>query len=371
MTAKSEPVVTSNSSMAVTYRPRVLKDLVGQDHVVQQFTGMLNSRKFPSAILLSGMTGSGKTTFAQMIARYVNCDTLNACGKCRSCLYDSKSHPDLIVLNAGTDGRIDDIRSFVQTSRVAPVFRTRFMCIEEAHRCTGASLEALLLPTETPSKNTIWLFCTTNPDSILPTLSNRCVKFSMNRLDQKHIVKRLLRIGRAEGEDFKTEAGLEALKLIADMSDGSMRQAISLFESVLYAVRGGADLNSKTIISFVKEGEVDLDEATASLIAALLNNDLRASIKMVRMSGNVRGLLNKGRWLLDSLIGEKTKTQKFKSYTYRVFADIRAKLNLEFSLDQLLKLQIVFLEAELRLNSTSIDESVVLQTAIARYAFED
>jgi len=367
------PAATISGSLAVKYRPTKLKDLVGQNHLTVQLKGMFKTRAVPGAFLLEGQTGGGKTTVARIIHRYLNCETGKACGKCDSCRMDPRSHPDLISINAGTDGKVDDIRKLIKGARVAPYYNKRIILVDEAHKLTGAAAEALLVPLEEPSRDTIWIMCTTNPEKMLPTIVNRCVRFTMKAVEQDDLIKRLAFISDSEGSAIaKSEDGNEALSLIADFSNGSMRQAVALLESVLYAAAGGADISSKDVLSsFIQNSEVDLDKTAVSLVAAILNNDLKAAIRFVRLGGNTRGVISKSRWLVDYLIGAETKTAKYKPYSGRLFETVAKKKGIEIRLDALLMLQLTLVDTEMKLNSTSIDESVLLQTAIAKYAFDN
>tara|TARA_B100000700_G_scaffold88627_1_gene99990 strand:- start:108631 stop:109797 length:1167 start_codon:yes stop_codon:yes gene_type:complete len=376
-TSKSdkEPQVkgaATSQSLAVKYRPRKMKDLVGQNHITSQLKGMMKQNKVPGAFLLEGQTGGGKTTLARILHRYLNCEKGTACGKCESCRINPNSHPDLVSINAGENGRVDDIRKLIKGSKVAPYHNKRIILIDEAHKLTGASAEALLVPIEEPSRDTIWILCTTNPEKMLPTIVNRCTRFTMKPVEHEPIVKRLGDIAQKEGVDLSSESGVEALGLIADFSNGSMRQAIALLENVLYAAAGGADISSKDVLaSFIQNSEVDLDKAAVSLVAALMNNDLKGAIRFVRKAANPRGMLSKSRWLVDYLIGTKTKTAKFKPYSGRVFEKLAKDKGIEVRLDMLLMLQMALVDAEMKMNSTSIDESVLLQTAIAKFAFDN
>lgn len=239
-----------------------------------------------------------------------------------------------------------------------------------SHKLTGAAAEALLVPLEEPSSNTIWILCSTNPEKMLGTITNRCTRMALKPIEPDVIVKRLNQIAENESYDLSSENAQDALKVIADFSNGSLREAISLLEGVLYAVESGADIDTKDVVStFVQNSEVDLDKAAASLVAAMMNEDIKAAIKFVRKSGNVRGLVNKSRWLLDYIIGKMTKTAKFTPYSGRVFDSLIKNKGIEESLDTALHLQMMLVDAEFKMNSCSIDESVLMQTAIAKYAF--
>ena len=320
-----------------------------------------------------GPPGTGKTTTARIIHRYINCEEGNACGECHTCKTNPESHMDFTNISAGVNGKVDDIRSLIKSSKIAPYSNKRIIVIDECHQLTGASAEALLVPIEEPSNDTIWILCTTNPEKLKTTLVNRCVRLSMKPVEMMDIAKRLGSIAKKEGVNLvRSEEGKTALKTIADLSSGSMRTAISILESVLYAAAAGEDINSRDVINiYATSAEVDLDKASVSLIAALLNNDLKAAIKFIRVSGNVRGLVNKSRWLLDYLIGSKTSSAKFTPYSGRLFNELAKKKGISVNLSDVLQLQLILVKAEMTLNTTSIDESVILQTAIAEFAFEN
>lgn len=130
-----------SKSLAVKYRPKKLKDLVGQKPIVSILKGMFKKQQVPAAFLLEGHTGGGKTTLARIIHNYLNCEKGNACGKCSSCKMDAKTHPDLVNINAGTDGRVEDIRKLVKGANVAPMYNKRVIIIDE---CLTGETQVLL-----------------------------------------------------------------------------------------------------------------------------------------------------------------------------------------------------------------------------------
>ncbi len=362
---------TASKSLAVLYRPINLDSLVGQEHVSVQLRGMLKTGKIPSAILIEGTTGGGKTTTARIIARYLNCEKRTACGVCDSCrLINSKSHPDVQELNMGASGKVDDIRNLIRSSKSSPMFKRRVIILDEAHALTGASANALLVPIEEPSAKTVWILCTTNPEKMLDTLTNRCLRLTMKPIAPKTIVNQLAFIAKKEGVDLKNvDGGKQALKLITDFTNGSMREAISLLESVLYAVQGGANFSDKTVLSrFLSTSSIDLDDLSVKIVAATFKEDLVGVIKFIKQAGdNARGLLSKTRWLIDFIIADSVGTAKFKSYSGRKFFELAKKLEIEYNLPHLLRMQEVLIETEVKMNTTPISEMILLQSALGNF----
>lgn len=368
---KTEVKQIVSQSLAVKYRPRKFKDLVGQDVAVSVIKGMFKSGKFPGAILLEGQTGGGKTTVARMLLAYINCETQNACGKCASCSMGVETHPDLTYVNAGADGGVDNIRNLTKISKLSPRYHKRIVLIDECHKLTGAAAEALLVPLEEPSANTIWILCTTEPDSLKTTLRNRCSRITMRPLSKESAVLRLKHIVEQEGVKIKEKALDKCLNTIADISNGSMREAISLLEPVLFAIAGGADASDDTVIqTYVQNSEVDVDKAAAHLIMTMLQGKFKDSISIIRQTANHRAILYKVLTVLDFILGDMTGTAKFTPYSGRLFKEVVKKNNVKVSFNKVMMLMRFFTDCNIEFNRTAVGENFIIQSVIARYAEE-
>lgn len=369
---KKELEISATQALAVRYRPKQIEDLLGQKHVVTQIKGMRKKRQFPSTILVEGLHGAGKTTTARIIATMLNCSTLDNCGKCESCKLGT--HPDIHQLNMGADGKVDNIRKMIQSSRSAPMFRKRVFILDEAHNLTGAAAQALLVPLEEPSSNTVWILCTTDPDKMNPTILSRCTRLTMKAIEPDVIIDRLKDISKKEGVDLKKHKGGEdALQLIADMTNGHMRDSIALLESVIYAVASGEKFDTKNVLSsYIENCQANLDELAVKLLAAVLQHDLPNAIKFTREAkGNARGLLHKMRWLLDFLIASAVGSAQFTPYSGRLFLNFAKKKKMKYDLPSLLAIQQMLVELEMKYNSTSIDEGILMQTAFGNALVAD
>lgn len=373
MTKTSSPK-THIESLAVKYRPKILEDLVGQDHLVSQLRGMFKSGRVPSALLLAGPSGVGKTTTARMIARYLNCKnpdpaTHAPCGTCISCKYGD-GHPDFLELNIADTRGIDDVRALIASSKSMPVMgENRVYLLDECHQLTPQGAQALLKPLEEPPARTLWILATTNPEKLPATVRGRCHQFAVKPIEPPDLKRRLGRIARLEGVDTKAIEGWPSiLKIIADLSNGRMRDSIQMLESVIYALHSGKEVDAKSVIqSFLSSTEAELDESAARLLVGILDGNLKACLTEIRGSGNARGVLNKLRWLIVYLTDNSIGLAKFVPWSGKAFAKLAKEASLKINLAVLLGIQQLLIEIEARCNSLSLDDSIVMSAMVADF----
>lgn len=236
--------------------------------------------------------------------------------------------------------------------------------------CTPQAFQALLKPLEEPPAHTMWIAATTNPEKLPGTILGRCHKFSIRPISEETITKRLRVISKREGVDFKEiKGGIEVLRAIAGMSNGRMRDAIQSLESVLFAIGSGKEYSSKDLIAnFATSSEADLDRAAAATLVAILKGDAKTTITCIIDAGNVRGLINKLRWLVQSLVNQSVQRPFFKTYAWHTFGKmLSSNKDVKVRLSLLLEIQNMLCTTEMQLNSVSIDETVQLTSRVGQF----
>ena len=360
-------------SLAVEYRPKTIHDLVGQDHIVTQLKGMFKSGKMPQAILLHGDSGCGKTTTARIIARTLMCsnlgDDLRPCDTCMACLAGD-AHPDINEMNMADKRGIDDVRALIDSSTNMPTMsKYRIYIIDEVHMWTPQAEQAFLKPLEEPPERTIWILCTTDPQKLKTAILGRLTKLPVRLIEPDVLMKRLAYIAKKEGVDLKErEDGSKILRTIADIANGQMRESIELLTTTLNAIKSGDKLDTKSILQTIMvAGEAEMDKASAYLVASILNGDLKDVVQQIRGVGNSRTLLSKCRWLIQYLLDNSVGLAKYAPYNAKIFSGVAKQNNIKVKLQLLIKMQYLLIEVETKMNTMSLDESVLMLSMVGNF----
>ena len=215
--------------LALKYRPKNFKELIGQDIMVETITNSIKLNKLPNAYLLTGIRGVGKTTTARLIARALNCsknflseENCN-CSHCEE-ITNSK-HLDVLEMDAASKTGIDDVRDLIEFSRYGPsVAKFKIFIIDEVHMLSKQAFNGLLKTLEEPPPHLKFIFATTEVKKIPVTIISRCQRFDLHRVPIKILLNHLTNI--AKKENFKISEN--AIKLIAKAAEGSVRDSLSL-----------------------------------------------------------------------------------------------------------------------------------------------
>ncbi len=215
------------------YRPNTFDEVVGQQSIVATLLNAVKTDKLAHAYLFCGPRGTGKTTVAKLLAKTINCqsDGYKPCGKCSSCLeIQNGSHPDVIEMDAATNNGVDEVREIIDKVKYAPMNgKYKVYIIDEVHMMTPNAFNALLKTLEEPPAYCIFIMATTEPHKVLPTIISRCQRFDFKKISVPVIVGRLSQI--CELENITISDG--ALRLIAELADGGMRDALSILDQCI------------------------------------------------------------------------------------------------------------------------------------------
>ena len=221
-------------SLYLKYRPQNLSTIVGQDHIVTTLRNALTHNALTHAYLFSGPRGTGKTSFARILAKAINCtalvDGVEPCNTCQNCEAILNGRMvDLIEIDAASNRGIDEIRELKEKIQFSPTQgKAKVYIIDEVHMLTKEAFNALSKTLEEPPSHAFFILATTEVHKIPETILSRCQHFNFRRISEEDIVQRLGEIAHAEG--IRTEP--DALTLIARISNGGLRDAIGLLEQM-------------------------------------------------------------------------------------------------------------------------------------------
>ena len=267
----------SYTVFALKWRPKNFDEIVGQNHIVATLKNAIQDNRLAHAYIFAGPRGVGKTSTARILAKALNCKdgpTLNPCQKCPSCLEITNGRSlDCIEIDGASNRGIDEIRVLRENVKFSPTSgKFKVYIIDEVHMLTTEAFNALLKTLEEPPEFVKFIFATTHPHKVAPTILSRCQRFDFRRIPAMEIASQLEKISVAE----KIKVEKEVLFAIAKSSDGSMRDAESVLDQLASFTREKISL--KDVISVL--GLVE-QEALFELTEKIIQKDAKGSLGLL------------------------------------------------------------------------------------------
>jgi len=285
-------------------RPVRFGEVVGQEHVIDVLGRAVRVGRIGHAYLFSGPRGVGKTTTARLLAMAANCENEDAaarpCGVCESCrLVQAGAHPDVTELDAASNNSVEDVRDLREKVGLAALRGgMRVWILDEAHMLSRAAANALLKTLEEPPPGLLFVLATTEPEKLPPTILSRCQHFRFRRLSDDEIEGKLASLCQASG----TTAEEDALRLVARVADGGMRDAESMLERLMVLEGGITAEAAEDALGLPPQAR--LQTMATALAVADLAGLLTEADALYRAGFSPRTLAEQlGRTLRDALVG--------------------------------------------------------------------
>lgn len=294
-----------------TYRPTTFDEVAGQEHIVKTLKNALATGKIAHAYLFAGPRGTGKTSMAKLLAKALNCEDGigHQCNTCKNCVsITDGTHPDVIEIDAASNNGVEQVRDLIDKVKYGTILgKYKVYIIDEVHMMSPGAFNALLKTLEEPPSHVIFILATTEPHKILPTILSRCQRYDFSKLSPEEITGRLKTVLEAE----KIEYNEEAVKLIVALSDGGMRDALSILDQVL--AYSGDTLNVQDVLDIFALESVDekislinsIINGNVSDVLNRLNNYISRGTDIKRLTNDLLIILK------DTLIYSNTRDPKF------------------------------------------------------------
>lgn len=258
------------------YRPNLFKEIVSQEVTVTAIKEQLSNNKFSQAYIMAGTRGTGKTTTSKLFSKYVTCESPSngePCDVCDSCV-DAKvgRHSDIYEIDGASNNSVDHIRTLIDEIKYPPMrSKYKVYIIDEVHMLSGSAFNALLKTLEEPPAHVIFILATTELHKVPATIRSRCQIFTFAQIEVESIGNHLLKISELESINLSEEGA----RLIAENTDGSMRDGISILEQLSHNTLIDA-LTVEKALGLINE------KHTSSLVEFLIDKDMENAITIYK-----------------------------------------------------------------------------------------
>lgn len=275
------------------YRPQTFNEVYEQFHITAILKNAIESKRIAHSFLFTGSRGVGKTSLARILAKALNCvkgPSANPCNKCDNCLeITNNTSTDVVEIDGASNTGVDDVRDLQkELMYVTSSSKYKIYIIDEVHMLSKNAFNALLKTLEEPPANVVFIFATTEPHKVLPTIISRCQRFDFKRISVESIITKLKEICQNE----RVQIEEEGLYIIAKKADGSMRDALSLVDQV-FSLSAEKILAEQILELF---GEVQLD-VYKNVMYCIVNKDSSTIVKIIH------SLIEKGNDLQEFING--------------------------------------------------------------------
>ena len=328
------------------YRPQIFDDVLGQDHVVQTLKNAIQQRRLAHAYLFVGPRGTGKTSTARILAKALNCvqgPTPTPCGVCDSCREIALGISlDVLEIDGASNNSVDQVRELRDNVRFAPVRgRHKVYIIDEVHMLTQQAFNALLKTLEEPPQHVIFVFATTEPHKVLPTILSRCQRFDLHRIPPRVIAQHLNFIATQEGVTLSNAAS----NAIAIAADGGLRDAESMLDQLVAFC--GTSIDEQQVLEVFG---LTAEQVVLDLSQAIITRESTKALHLIHaqqeagkdLSKLLTDLLNFLRSLLIAQVDASSLQDEQSEKAKTVTTSLKAKLNT----GQLLRLMEILSEVE-------------------------
>lgn len=260
------------------WRPKTFEDVIGQDHIVKTIKNQINSNRIPHAYLFCGTRGTGKTSTAKILSKAVNClspgDGGDPCNQCEACReINAGTAIDVVEIDAASNNRVENVRELIEDVKYPPhKMKYKVYIIDEVHMLSTSAFNALLKTLEEPPSYVIFILATTEPQKVPATILSRCQRFDFKRIRVEDIISRLKRITSENG----VLADDRTLGVVARVSDGAMRDALSILDQAMSMSQGRIEYED--VVSMLG---LTSNEHIFSLVDSMAEGNVEAAVKII------------------------------------------------------------------------------------------